>query len=180
MKLSRIVPFVLSLLWAIAAMSAAPLAIKGIAIGEPVTVDRLRDSLGFIAKDGAVIDRGCAVSACGLGKTTIAGAPADLVLSMDTGARVATISAMFTSASFTDIDAALRAKYGKPTLSGQQISQTLFGARFQVITECWTDEAGNRMSLTNHSDATHGFLLLQSKAEVDRQAALSAKAKGDI
>ena len=54
------------------------------------------------------------------------------------------------------------------------------GAKLHVIVETWRDAAGNEMTITNHANAIRGFLMMQSKSEVDRQAALSARAKGDI
>jgi hypothetical protein len=162
------------------AAPSEPFALKGVAIGAPVDVGQLRNSLGFTARDAVKIGGGCVGITCGLGVTTIAGANAEISVTVDADSHVVNISAIFPAASFSDIDAALRAKYGDPTGSGKQTKQNLAGARFQVTTEYWTDNAGNKMSVTSNGDATRGFLLLQSKSEVDRQAAKSARAKGDI
>ena len=36
MKLGRSIPFLLSLLWAVAAFGAEPIALKGVAVGAPI------------------------------------------------------------------------------------------------------------------------------------------------
>jgi hypothetical protein len=160
--------------------SVEPLALKGIVIGAPADVSKLYDALGFHAHDALTNGQGCWRKSCGYGLTTIAGIPAEILLTADKASRVVDITAHFMPAFFSDIRAALHAKYGKPAESEHSIAQTSGGAKLDVIVETWRDVAGNEMTICNYADAARGFLMLQSKSEVDRWAALHAKAKGDI
>lgn len=166
---------------AVSATAAAsePFGLKGVLIGKPVDLQQLVDKLNYVAHD-EVLSHACKATSCGSGTTSLAGASAEIIIQVDSDAILTSLGAKFSSASFLDVDEALRAKYGKPKQVDEQPEQNLAGARFQNKIEAWIDAGGNVMTIASHADATHGFLLIQTKSQIDRDKAQRAKTNRDI
>jgi hypothetical protein len=165
-----------------ALLASAPawsLDLKGVEVGQPINAAQVKDALGFHFNTGMESQGERCVASCGWGETSIAGASAQVAITIDHHV-LAEISATFPSLDFDKISAAILTKYGKPVQLSHSHAQTVAGAQLNVIIETWRDAAGDELVLSNFADGATGALTLTSKTEVDGKAARAKKRAGDI
>jgi hypothetical protein len=96
------------------------------------------------------------------GWTEIAGVLTQTKVGFGPDQKVQVISATFQSAQFDRLEAAARAKWGKPDTTGTEGRQNAYGAQVTVIEYHWPAVNGGLASLLNHMDMQRGMLVLES------------------
>jgi hypothetical protein len=162
----------------VAASPALAFDLKGVDVGQQINPSQLKTAFDFHFGNGMdATDLRC-VASCGWGSTNIAGAAADIGITIEHHV-VQEIRATFRPLYFDAISAAVTAKYGKPAQTLHGKAQTVAGAQLPVIVQTWRNADGDELVLANFADGAHGALTLTSRAEIDGKAARSKKA-GDI
>lgn len=149
------------LILALAATGAcgADFELKGAQLGQPETAAAVRS----------------------LGNTTLAGVPCSLTYWKGHDGHIEKIDAFFDSSSYDTVNAALIGKYGKPDRTDTAAMRNNFGAKFDRITETWTNSHGDVMQVVNFMNASRGFVQMITKGRLESEAATAAtKAKRDL
>jgi hypothetical protein len=162
----------------VAASPAFAFDLKGVDVGHPVDPAQIKAAFNFHFGSDMESTQSRCVTSCGWGFAMIAGATADIGLTIEHQA-VQEIRATFQPIFFDAISAAVTAKYGKPTQTLHGKAQTVAGAQLSQIIETWRNAAGDELVLANFADGAHGALTLTSKAEIEGKAARTKKA-GEI
>lgn len=162
----------------VAASPAFAFDLKGVDVGQPANPAQLKTALDFHFGNGMDATDSRCVASCGWGSANIAGAAADIGLTIEHQV-LREIRATFRPIYFDAISAAVTAKYGKPAQTVHGKAQTVAGAQLPVIIETWRNAAGDELVLANFADGAHGALTITSKAEIDGKAARTKKA-GEI
>jgi hypothetical protein len=163
----------------VAASHALAFDLKGVEVGQPADASQLKTTFDFHFSNGTESSALRCVGSCGWGSTAIAGAGADISVTIDNHV-LQEIRATFKPLYFDSLHEAFAAKYGKPTQTARGKAQTGVGAQLPVIIETWRNAAGDELVLTNFADGAHGALVITSKTEVDSKAARAKKQAGDI
>jgi len=139
--------------------SAFGFDLKGVELGKFASHEQLRGALGVVC-----------IGKCGPGRVIIAGVECTTAVAFDDEKKVDEIVAVFGLQNFEVINTALMHKYGLPTKTLTTPIITAGGNHLTGVTNVWSDNAGNVLSIENYSDATHGRLMLATQARIELMA----------
>ncbi len=135
-------------------ISASALDFKGVTVGEKADVNLIWQTF-HAARDNNWI-----------GETTIAGANAEVILSVDDNDIVTMISTLFDSEHSPDVESAVISKFGKAKSRTLVPLRNGFGARLDSILETWVGSDGSQATLVSQLNATKGAFTISSKSKL--------------
>jgi len=185
---------------------AARFDFKGVVIGEPATPqdieDKFKDEDPFALPKGLNADPsfqqgraalkqhfavkcGVGAGAGGLyvcnGAVTVAGAYSDMNILIGTDGIVQRIRLPFEARSFSDVEAAVLQKFGKPTKSTHEVVQNRMGGSFDNVTHYWIGANKTEVMLTQYAGSLdESLLLFSTEAERKMREDLQKKNARDL
>lgn len=150
------------------ASQAGAFELKGVALGQAATREQL----------AAAFDATCVGKSC-VGHTLIAGAPADVVVTLGSDGQVDAIFASFDPMRFEGVRDALLQKWGKPRAGHAERVTTAYGATLRDRIVEWKDASGE-LTVTEFVQANLSGLQLQSVRAIAAEAAATQQARNQL